>query len=138
VNVIYAAGPAAVRAAQHATRTIPIVATTSDLVALGLIASLAKPGGNITGVSLLVPELDAKKLEVLKEIVPARRRFGLLSDPATSESAGLQKIADTHERSVSSFRRRRYGALTSYQPLLPLFRPGGAQGCQRSILPALQ
>jgi putative ABC transport system substrate-binding protein len=46
-------------------------------------------------VSLLVPELDAKKLEVLKEIVPVGRRFGVLSDPATSVSSGLQKIADT-------------------------------------------
>jgi putative ABC transport system substrate-binding protein len=55
VNVIYAAGPAAARAAQHATRTIPIVATASDLVAIGLIASLAKPGGNITGSACSSP-----------------------------------------------------------------------------------
>jgi putative tryptophan/tyrosine transport system substrate-binding protein len=94
VSVIYAAGPAAARAAQRATHTIPIVATASDLVGLGLIASLAKPGGNITGVSLLVPELDAKKLEILKEILPSGRRFGLLNDPATSGAAGLQAIAD--------------------------------------------
>jgi putative ABC transport system substrate-binding protein len=93
VSVIYAAGPAAARAAQRATRTIPIVATASDLVALGLIASLAKPGGNITGVSLLIPELDAKRLEILKEIMPAARRFGLVSDPGTSGAAGLQAIA---------------------------------------------
>jgi putative tryptophan/tyrosine transport system substrate-binding protein len=88
VSVIYAAGPAAARAAQGATRTIPIVATGSDLVALGLITSLAKPGGNITGVSLLIPELDAKRLEVLKEIVPSGQRFGLISDPATNGSTG--------------------------------------------------
>jgi putative tryptophan/tyrosine transport system substrate-binding protein len=94
VSVIYAAGPAAARAAQGATRTIPIVATGSDLVALGLITSLAKPGGNITGVSLLIPELDAKRLEVLKEIVPSGQRFGLISDPATNGSTGLQAIAD--------------------------------------------
>jgi putative ABC transport system substrate-binding protein len=93
VRVIYAAGPAAARAARGATRTIPIVATASDLVALGLISSLAKPGGNITGVSLLIPELDAKRLETLKEIMPAARRFGVIVDPATSGPAGLQAIA---------------------------------------------
>jgi putative ABC transport system substrate-binding protein len=93
VSVIYASGPAAARAAQGATRTIPIVATASDLVAFGLISSLAKPGGNITGVSLLIPELDAKRLEILREIMPSARRFGVISDPATSGPAGLQAIA---------------------------------------------
>ena len=93
VSVIYAAGPAAARAARGATRTILIVATASDLVALGLISSLAKPGGNITGVSLLIPELDVKRLEILKEIMPTGRRFGVISDPATSGPAGLQAIA---------------------------------------------
>jgi len=95
VSLIYAAGPAAARAAQSATRTIPIVATGSDLVTSGLIASLAKPGGNITGVSLLIPELDAKRLEVLKEILPSGLRFGLVSDPATSEAVGLKAITET-------------------------------------------
>jgi len=93
VSVIYAAGPAAARAARGATRTIPIVATASDLVALGLISSLAKPGGNITGVSLLIPELDAKRLEILREILPSAQRFGVIGDPATSGPAGLQAIA---------------------------------------------
>jgi putative ABC transport system substrate-binding protein len=83
------------RAVQAATHTIPIVATTNDLVASGLIASLAKPGGNITGISLLVPELDAKRLEVLTEIVPSGRRFGVLNDPAASGPAGLQVLAVT-------------------------------------------
>jgi putative ABC transport system substrate-binding protein len=93
VSVIYAAGPAAARAPQGATRTIPVVATASDLVALGLISSLAKPGGNITGVSLLIPELDAKRLEIMKEIMPSARRFGVIVDPATSGTAGPQAIA---------------------------------------------
>jgi putative ABC transport system substrate-binding protein len=69
-SVIVAQGEAAARAAQAATRTIPILASTNDLVASGLIASLAKPGGNITGISLMVTELDAKRLEVLTELAP--------------------------------------------------------------------
>jgi ABC-type uncharacterized transport system substrate-binding protein len=127
VNVIYAAGPAAARAAQHATRTIPIVATTSDLVAFGLIASLAKPGGNITGVSLLVPELDVKKLEVLKEIVPAGRRFGLLSDPATS-GPSLQGIADTARALGVEVQTTEVRSPDELPAAFASLRAGGAQG----------
>jgi putative ABC transport system substrate-binding protein len=93
-SVIVASGEAAIRAVQAATHTIPIVANANDLVATGLIASLAKPGGNITGVSMLITELDAKRLEVLKEILPSARRFGVLNDPAAIGTAGLQAIAD--------------------------------------------
>ena len=93
-SVIVAQGPAAALAAQHATRTIPIIAAGNDLVALGLIETMAHPGHNLTGVSLLIPELDAKRLEVLKGIRPSARRFGVLSDQAISDPAGLQGIAD--------------------------------------------
>jgi putative ABC transport system substrate-binding protein len=93
--VIVAQGPAAALAAQRATRSIPIVAAGNDLVALGLVDSMPRPGHNITGVSLLITELDAKRLEVLKEILPAARHFGLLNDPAISEPMGLGAIADT-------------------------------------------
>jgi putative ABC transport system substrate-binding protein len=92
--VIVALGDAAVRAAQQATRTIPIVAIADDLVASGLIQSMAKPGGNTTGVSILATELDAKKLEILKEIVPAARRFALLRDPMSSTETRLAAIAE--------------------------------------------
>jgi putative ABC transport system substrate-binding protein len=91
--VIAALGDAATRAAQQATRTIPIVAIADDLVASGLIESMARPGGNTTGVSILATELDAKKVEILKEIVPSARRFGLLRDPASSNAARLKAIA---------------------------------------------
>jgi putative ABC transport system substrate-binding protein len=94
-SVIVASGDAAIHAAQTATHTIPIVANANDLVASGLIASLARPGGNITGVSMLITELDAKRLEILKEILPSARRIGVLNDPAISGTAGLQAIADT-------------------------------------------
>jgi ABC-type uncharacterized transport system substrate-binding protein len=79
-SVIIAIGLPAARAAQRATTTIPIVAAVSDLVASGLIASLARPGGNITGESHLTPELDAKKLELLRDMLPGARRFGVLND----------------------------------------------------------
>jgi putative tryptophan/tyrosine transport system substrate-binding protein len=93
-SVIVAGGEAAIRAVQAATHTIPIVANANDLVAAGLIASLAKPGGNITAVSMLITELDAKRIEMLKEILPSARRFGVLNDPAAIGTAGVQAIAD--------------------------------------------
>src|SRR5207302_10598186 len=64
-SIIVTAGDPATRAAQAATRSIPIVAIADDLVASGLISNLARPGGNITGVSILATELDARKLDLL-------------------------------------------------------------------------
>jgi putative ABC transport system substrate-binding protein len=84
VEVIVAGGAFAIRAAQHATRTIPIVmAGTSDAVAAGFVASLARPGGNITGLSDLSAALPEKRLELLKEAVPQSRRIAVLADPAS-------------------------------------------------------
>jgi putative tryptophan/tyrosine transport system substrate-binding protein len=82
VDVVVAAGPTAIRAAQHATRTIPIVMTgTADPVGDGFVASLARPGGNITGMSLQMVELPGKRLELLKETVPQRTRVAVLANP---------------------------------------------------------
>jgi putative ABC transport system substrate-binding protein len=82
VDVIVAAGTQAVRAAQQATRRIPIVMSgSSDPVGNGLVASLARPGGNITGISLFNPELSGKRLELLKEIVGEVRRVAVLWNP---------------------------------------------------------
>ena len=92
-DVIVALGDAATRAAQPVAGTTPIVAVADDLVAAGLIQSMAKPGGNTTGVSILATELDAKKVEILKEIVPAARHFALLRDPASSTEARVRAIA---------------------------------------------
>jgi putative ABC transport system substrate-binding protein len=97
-SVIVAIGEPAAQAARRATTTVPIIAAVSDLVAAGLIASLAQPGGNITGESHLVPELDAKKLELLKELLPTARRFGVLGDRAVSVPTQLQAVADRARR----------------------------------------
>jgi putative ABC transport system substrate-binding protein len=83
VDVIVTEGGAAIRAAQHATHTIPIVmAATSDPVGQGFVASLAHPGGNITGLSFLEAELPGKRLEILKETVPQSTRIAVLINPA--------------------------------------------------------
>ena len=92
--VLVALGDAATRAAQQATSTIPIVAIADDLVAARLIQSMARPGGNTTGISILATELDAKKVEILWEIVPAARHFALLRDPARSTEVRLKAITE--------------------------------------------
>jgi len=82
VDVIVAGGSLAVRAAQQATRTIPIVMTgSSDPVGTGFVASLARPGGNITGLSLLSPELSGKRLQLLREITRDLSRLAILLNP---------------------------------------------------------
>jgi putative ABC transport system substrate-binding protein len=90
VDVIVTAGPANTRAAKDATSTIPIVmAFDPDPVRNGFVASLARPGGNITGLSTLAPELIGKQLELLKEIVPRLSRvavFGSSAEPGNAQS----------------------------------------------------
>ena len=80
VDVIVAVGAGAIRAAKNATSTIPIVMSeVNDPIALGFVGSLAHPGGNITGMSNLSPELSGKRLEMLKEVVPRASRIAVLA-----------------------------------------------------------
>jgi putative ABC transport system substrate-binding protein len=83
VDLVVTFGDPAIRAAQRATQSIPIVGMTDDMVGSGLVASLARPGGNTTGVSILAPELNVKRLELLHEFVPQARRIAVLADPST-------------------------------------------------------
>jgi len=86
VDVIVASGLPAIRAAKEATRTIPIVMIAEgDPVKAGFVASIARPGGNLTGVTLLVPELSAKRLEILKTMVPGLKRVAVLWNPANPD-----------------------------------------------------
>jgi len=78
VEIIVTLGTAATLAAKHATTAIPIVFSTGDPVLLGLVTSLARPGGNLTGISQASPEVTAKYLSVLKELLPGLQRVGVL------------------------------------------------------------
>jgi putative tryptophan/tyrosine transport system substrate-binding protein len=93
VDVIYASGDA-VRAAQRATATIPILGVTRDMVGQGLVNSLARPGGNTTGVSVLATELDGKRLEILIEAMPGLRRMAILADTKATRSQDLEALQD--------------------------------------------
>jgi putative ABC transport system substrate-binding protein len=82
VDVIVAVGDRAIQAARNATRTIPIVMCPSqDAVGQGFVARLARPGGNITGISTLIPDLAAKRLELLREIAPEVSRIAVMWSP---------------------------------------------------------
>ena len=95
VDVIVAQGTPAALAAKHATTTIPIVMVgVGDPVGSGLVASLARPGGNITGLSVLSPELVGKQLEFLKDVLPTVSRVAVLWNPANPAHALMVREAD--------------------------------------------
>jgi putative ABC transport system substrate-binding protein len=92
VDVIVAAAPPPTRAAKRATATIPIVmAFDDDPVGNGFVASLARPGGNVTGLSSLAPEISGKQLELLKEIVPGLSRVAVLGTSTVPQYAQVVK-----------------------------------------------
>jgi putative tryptophan/tyrosine transport system substrate-binding protein len=101
VDVIYASGDAAIRAAQQATTIIPILGATDAMVEAGLIRSLARPEGNTTGTSILSAELDGKRQEILIEAVPGLRRMAALADSNRTLGSRLQALEDgAHARGV--------------------------------------
>jgi putative tryptophan/tyrosine transport system substrate-binding protein len=97
VDVIVAGGPSPTRAAKEATITIPIVMTNEgDSVGTGFVASLAQPGGNITGLSTFAPEISGKRLELLKEIVPKLSSvavLGISTNPGNAQALKETELA---------------------------------------------
>jgi putative ABC transport system substrate-binding protein len=89
VDIIAAAGDPAVRAAQQATKSIPILGVAEDMVGSGFVASLAEPKGNTTGISLLSTELNGKRQEILMEALATIKRMAVLAD---SNSIAPQKL----------------------------------------------
>jgi putative ABC transport system substrate-binding protein len=111
VDVIVTVSPSATLAAKKASGTIPIVfASANDPVGTGLVSSLARPGGNITGLSLMVPDLDGKRLELLKEAFPkvarvaflSRRNLALTRMEAAAKALGV-KLLSLEVRSLDDF-----------------------------------
>jgi putative tryptophan/tyrosine transport system substrate-binding protein len=93
VDLIVTSGVPPALEAKKATSTIPIVMTAAlDPVALGLVASLGRPGGNVTGLATLGPELNTKRLEILKDVVPNLTRVGLLLPATASESPQTKEL----------------------------------------------
>jgi putative tryptophan/tyrosine transport system substrate-binding protein len=99
VDVILAPGTPPAEAAQQATTSIPIVfIALADPVEIGLVASLARPGGNLTGLTILAPEHSGKRLELLTEAVPGLSRVAVLWNPAASLNALEFQVMETAAR----------------------------------------
>jgi len=94
VDVINAGGDPPVRVAQQATKEIPILGVAEDMVGSRFVASLAKPGGNTTGVSILSNELDGKRQQILMEAVPGAHRYAALADVNSSTPQRLQTLEE--------------------------------------------
>jgi putative ABC transport system substrate-binding protein len=158
VDVIVVGGSTATRATKNVTKLIPIVmAHGSDPVELGFVASLARPGGNITGLTHLAPELGGKRLELLKDIVAQLSRVAVLTDPGTgghgpqikelevaSPALGLQlqvvevRAPNELERAFSAMTTGRAGAFIALQqPTLDRLRKRIVDLAAKNRLPAI-
>ena len=101
VDILVTASTPAAQAGQQATKSIPIVLTNvSDPVESGLVSSLARPGGNVTGLSLMHPELAGKRLELLKEVIPKLSRVAVLSNPANPIMPPLLRETEAAARAL--------------------------------------
>ena len=129
VDVLLVGGSIAARAAKAQTATIPVVFTTvSDPVQAGLVTSLARPGGNITGLSNVNVELSGKQLELLKLAAPQASRVAVLHNPGSALTRGnlaaLQDAARALKLELQLFELRRREDLPSVAAALPARRPG--------------
>jgi putative ABC transport system substrate-binding protein len=131
VDVIVAVSPPAIRAARNATRTVPIVMAFCgiDPVKAGFVASLARPGGNVTGLTHLQTDLVVKRLELLKEAVPGTRRVAVLvnpRNPSTGEQlAALKSAAPTLGVRVEAVEVSRSGEYANASMTIARTRPDG-------------
>jgi putative ABC transport system substrate-binding protein len=97
-RVIVGVGNQGVRAVQEATQETPIVGLANDMVAGGLVQSMARPGGNTTGVSIMAHELDTKRLEILHAAAPQARRIGVLLDPIAGARSAIENVEEAASR----------------------------------------
>lgn len=132
---VLASGPDAIvsgpdnytRAYQQLTRTIPLIGMTEDMVAAGLVSSLSKPGGNTTGISLMSPELDGKRQELLIDAAPNARRITALFDATVTPPAHLQRL-----QTMATMRRVELSLIgaSKREEVLPAISQAKAGGAQ--------
>jgi putative ABC transport system substrate-binding protein len=127
VDAVLAAGDAAIAAAQSATRVVPILGISDDMVGGGLVRSLTRPGGNVTGVSILSTELNSKRFELLAEACKDASRIAVLADPRITTAIHVKMLGDVaHSRNLDLMV---YEAATSEQivPAVDAASKAGAQ-----------
>src|SRR5436190_8869967 len=127
-DVIVAGGHTNLLAVQEATQTLPIVGVSNDMVGEGLVQSLARPGRNTTGVSILSPELDGKRQDLLLELAPHAHRVAALADPLISTPQQLQLLkqaASAHGVELSTFTAAKADEIL---PAMEQAKESGAEG----------
>ncbi|HZU88105.1 MAG TPA: ABC transporter substrate-binding protein [Stellaceae bacterium] len=127
-DVIVCGGPDAGRAAQAATTAIPLIVNSDDLVGEGVVASIAHPGGNTTGVSIHSPDLDGKRFEILLELLPGVRHVDALAGSDTANDrhfALLQEAARARGVALTIRTAANYAAIA---PAIEAAKNAGAQG----------
>jgi len=153
VAIIFAGGPPAASAAKAATTTIPVVFTSGDdPIQIGLVSSFNRPGANVTGVSILFSEIQAKRLELLRDLIPTVKTVGFVFDPETpredveptARRLGLQLYArsaateDDLDVAFAAFADRRVDAvLVGTSPRLSVWRMRIVGLAARASLPAI-
>jgi len=100
VDVIFAGNAPSTRAAMQATRVIPIITVSADPVSTGFVATLAQPGGNVTGVAIMHTELSGKRLEILTQALPAARRIAFLVNPANPSTPAVRRETEARARAL--------------------------------------
>jgi putative tryptophan/tyrosine transport system substrate-binding protein len=125
--ILCASGDASIRAAQEATRTVPIVGIADDMVATGLVRSLAHPSSNTTGISIFAHELDGKRQELLMELVPGMRRMAALADARISSLPQRQALEDASRARGVDLSIHAVGTPEEIVPAIDAARASGAQ-----------
>jgi len=128
VDLIYAGTGAPVRAVQKANTAAPILTIADDMVGEGLVQSMARPGGNTTGVSLLGAELDGKRQELLIELVPGIRKVAVLADTLVASPKVLQTLEASGQAQGIAVTIHKVGSAAEIAPALEAAKAAGAQG----------
>lgn len=126
VDVMFAGGDGAALAAQQATRTIPIVAIADNL--LGLVSSLARPTGNLTGVNIFANELNGKRQELLIELVPGMKRLAIFADPGTATAEEVEVLRKEAKARGIDARAWQIRSAAEIGPAIEAARAWGAEG----------
>lgn len=128
VDLIFGGTGAPIRVLQKMTRTVPILTIADDMVGEGIVQSMARPGGNITGVSLLGAELDGKRQEILLELLPGIRRIAVLADPLVASPVNLQALEAAGRAAGVEITLHKAGTAAEIGPAVDAAKAAGAQG----------
>ncbi|MBK3660408.1 ABC transporter substrate-binding protein [Bradyrhizobium diazoefficiens] len=132
VNLIFTSGDQAAKAAKQATDRIPIIAVTCDALAAGLVSNLSRPGGNLTGVTCINADLDGKRVELIKEILPSISRLVVMLNPDDQRSVAEFKQIELAAK-ASSIELLRQSVLKP-EEIVPAFSQAASAGATGAIV----